>query len=202
MSTAHRTVVRTCLVVAAAAAVCIRRVARLQVFHEYTGAGVGRLRYGFLMWMLWFPAGTRRDMIHALMRPILPWQQQAQASRPTNYISNVSAISHAYRSLKCGQLDKVIDLLDADGSGTIEVEELLDVILPRGSPCPYDQVPLLGDVNTFHLPSCDSIWPNHISQRHEEAIRNASTDVLSQDLFLLTLTLSLSLSLGTSVCML
>ena len=36
-------------------------------------------------------------------------------------------------------MNNLIDILDADGSGSIEVEELLNAIKPRGSECPYDQ---------------------------------------------------------------
>mmetsp|Transcript_7835 Transcript_7835/g.17327 ORF Transcript_7835/g.17327 Transcript_7835/m.17327 type:complete len:553 (+) Transcript_7835:1237-2895(+) len=37
-------------------------------------------------------------------------------------------------------MDCLIELLDVDGSGTIEVQELAAVIKPRGSECPYDQM--------------------------------------------------------------
>jgi Ca2+-binding EF-hand superfamily protein len=36
-------------------------------------------------------------------------------------------------------MNNLIEILDADGSGSIEVEELLNAIKPRGSECPYDQ---------------------------------------------------------------
>ena len=38
------------------------------------------------------------------------------------------------------EMNNLIDILDADGSGSIEVEELLNAIKPRGSECPYEQM--------------------------------------------------------------
>ena len=40
-------------------------------------------------------------------------------------------------------MNNLIDILDADGSGAIEVEELLNAIKPRGTECPYDQAAAL-----------------------------------------------------------
>ena len=41
------------------------------------------------------------------------------------------------------QINNLIDIMDADNSGSIEVEELLNAIKPRGTECPYDQAAAL-----------------------------------------------------------
>lgn len=41
------------------------------------------------------------------------------------------------------EVNNLIDIMDADNSGSIEVEELLNAIKPRGSECPYDQAAAL-----------------------------------------------------------
>ena len=39
------------------------------------------------------------------------------------------------------EMNNLIDILDADGSGSIEVEELLNAIKPRGSECHRLSIP-------------------------------------------------------------
>jgi len=57
-----------------------------------------------------------------------------------------ATVNRGSERLSDHDMNNLIDILDADGSGSIEVEELLNAIKPRGTECPYDQEAAIGAV--------------------------------------------------------
>eukprot|EP00960_Hanusia_phi_P027986 747135-Hanusia_phi.AAC.1 len=55
-------------------------------------------------------------------------------------------VNRSKERILSSQLDLFIELIDQDESGTIEMEELVNAVKPRGGECPYDQMKLLDEL--------------------------------------------------------